>query len=97
MAGESPRLRFDPVINWGHVLIVTGILASGVGVYIAGEVRASNLEYRLKALEIFADRNITANEKLIDQLNDIRIEIATMKARLPPPQSSLAPFTPTTR
>lgn len=88
---EQPRLRFDPVVNWGHILILVGIIASGFGVYAAGEVRASGLDFRVRALEIVSDRYLVTNEKVSDQLSDIKIELATMKARLPPaPQSNLA-------
>jgi hypothetical protein len=89
--GESQRARFDPVINIGHILIVLGIVASAIGVYVAGEIRVNILEVRVKALEGGADRYIASNDKLADALTEIRIELAALKARLPQPQSSLAP------
>lgn len=83
--------RFDPVINIGHFLVFGGVMLSAVTVYVAGEVRASNLDFRVHALETFADRYVSSNEKLADELGDIKVEIAAVKARLPAPLSSAAP------
>lgn len=82
---EPARFRFDPTISWGNVLVVLGILVSAIAVYVAGEVRANSLEFRVRAIEIVADRY----EKLSDQLVEIKVELAAIKARLPQPQSSL--------
>lgn len=82
------RLRFDPVLNWGHVAVCAAVISSGIGVYIAGEIRATTLETRVHFLEASADRYANVTDKLNDQLADIKAAIAAITARL----SAAPPF-----
>lgn len=83
----TQRLRFDPVLNWGHVLVAFTIIVSAIGLFFSNELRAADHEYRIKTLELLMAEGRAVQGKVTDQLNTILVEIGSMKVRLPPPQS----------
>lgn len=46
-----PRPRFDPTINWGHILTALTIVVMAVGSIIAGTRIATNFDNRLDTME----------------------------------------------
>ncbi len=83
---DSPR--FDPVLNWGHILIFAGVVMSGLGIVIGyrleSEVRAATFESRLHYLEISEERNGQLIDKIEDHMNSIKNDVSFILAKLPP-------------
>lgn len=51
-AGMSvPKPRFDPTINWGHILTALTIFVMAIGSIVAGTRIATNFDHRLDAME----------------------------------------------
>ena len=82
MNAEGPiagKLRFDPVVTWGHVLLFFGFLVSGAGVWVATELRANDLAYRIASLERTADKAEQATKDVISELKSLNKELINIK------------------
>ncbi len=95
MNAEAPisgRLRFDPVLTWGHVLLFIGFAINGIGVWIATELRATDLSYRIAALECVADDAKEANRDILKELKTLNTELTNIKINMgAAPRASLTP------
>ena len=81
--GASSRgLRFDPVINWGHVAIFIGIVGSSVALYTTNEVRSSNMDTRISILETISKDQSAQSGRVADKLTDIMVEMSAIKTKL---------------
>lgn len=87
----SGRARFDPVINWGHILVAFTIILAGITLYSSNEVRYADLNLRLRTTESLIVEYRSAANKMTEKLTDILIEMSAIKVRLPTPQSDLTP------
>jgi len=75
-------LRFDPVMNWGHVTIFLGIVGSSVTLYTTNEVRSSNMETRISMLETLSKDQGAQSGRVADKLTDIMVEMSAIKTKL---------------
>lgn len=80
MTAAELRPRFDPVVNWGHVLVFAGLLLSAVGLYIAVQRSIDNHELRIGALEAQLNAQIALNTEINSRLGAIREDLAVLKA-----------------
>ena len=76
------RFRFDPVITWGHIAIVFGIMTSSVALYTTNEVRSAGIELRVTALETISKDYSTQSGRVADKLTDIMVEMSAIKTKL---------------
>jgi hypothetical protein len=79
-----PRMRFDPIINLGHVLTIAALIGS-VSIAYTNIVRSiDNHELRIEEIEKSSDRDAMVQQQILNTLTTIREDIATLKARQKP-------------
>jgi hypothetical protein len=78
------RVKFDGTINLGHVLTVITLLGGGAAIYTTINSAITQHEFRLDALERADAVRIETSRRIIDRLNDIATDLATIKGRLDP-------------
>lgn len=78
-----PRPRFEGTVNWGHLLIFSGIVLSAIGLYVTNAVTVGNHETRIATLEQNFIELRGDMKTIIDQLGDIRVDVASLKAASP--------------
>jgi hypothetical protein len=94
MMSEQPisgKLRFDPVVTWGHVMITVGFIVSGIGVYVTNELRANDLAYRISTLEMLAAETKQANRDLLNELKSLNKELVDIRIKMGPRQQYRGP------
>lgn len=84
----SGRLRFDPVVTWGHVLIFIGFIVSAIGVYFANELRTTDLSYRIATLERMDEERKRFDRELINELKTLKNELVNIRIKMGPDQSA---------
>lgn len=72
--------RFEPVINVGNILTAFLILGTMVGGYISIREVQVRQEARLVAVEAQISVYRATSDRLIEQLGQIRVDIATIRA-----------------
>lgn len=79
---QNSKLRFDPVVTWGHILVAFTVLFSGVALYASNEVRYTDLNLRVRVIEnALLDYRVEAKE-MNARLQAILIEISQIKANI---------------
>lgn len=81
-APVSGKLRFDPVITWGHILMVAAIIGSAFSIYTLNEVQATQIESRVSQLETMSKDFNTNAGRVADKLTDIMVEMSAIKTKL---------------
>lgn len=76
-----PRLKLDPTINAGHVLIVAGMLISVLFAYTDLVRAIDNHELRIERIEERDQQDARIQQQILQTLTTIREDIATLKAR----------------
>ena len=82
VAPIAGKLRFDPVLTWGHILLFVGFILSGFGLYTATELRAADLSYRIAALESIAQETKQANRDLLSELKSLTRELVDIRLNI---------------
>lgn len=68
----SSRWRYDGTITLGHLLIMVGILTSGIGLYTTTVVKLSSHEARITALERLSEAQGQYNKSALEILNELK-------------------------
>lgn len=68
----SSRWRYDGTITLGHLLIMLGIVISGIGLYTTTVVKMSSQEARITALEKLAEGQSQYNKSALDILQELK-------------------------
>lgn len=77
-------MRFDPTINLGHVVMISGFLFGGVTAYYGLDKSLNNHEWRLDNVEeIMKDQN-SINRTTAEALAQISRDLAVIRARSDP-------------
>lgn len=76
------KLRFDPVITWGHILMVIAIIGSAFSIYTLNEVRATAMDARITQLETMSKDFSTQAGRVADKLTNIMVEMSAIKTKL---------------
>jgi hypothetical protein len=50
-ANKQPRPRFDPTINYGHILTALSFIIAGVGAYYGLRAELGNVDQRVAKIE----------------------------------------------
>lgn len=85
---HSPRIKFDPTINLGHILTFVGFLATGFGAYTLLERRVTILEER--SLRAIQDSS-AARVELKEATREMRDELREVQRTVNQLQQSLVP------
>ena len=83
---QESRMKFDWTVNFGHLLIMGGLIASGVSIYITIAVKMSNYDLRMTSVEKSMMSNDTQNAQIIQQLSTLQRDVAVVKDRLERPK-----------
>lgn len=75
-------MKFDWTVNLGHVLILVGLLVSGVGVYSSMMVRMSSYEYKMVNMERAQSQQEAQNVTILNSLFAVQRDVAVMKDRM---------------
>lgn len=82
-------IELDPKINLGHILIVIGMIGSGVSAYVANKLTLNEHAMKLEVLQDIAKNQSTSIEKQgvrTDDMNNalwgIKSDIAIIKQRV---------------
>lgn len=76
----SNRWRYDGTITLGHLLIMFGIVTSGISLYTATVVKLSSHEARITVLEKLAEVQSQYNKSALEILNELKIGTAITDA-----------------
>ena len=87
----SGKPRFDPVVTWGHVLIFCGFVLSGFSVYLATELRAADLSYRIAALEKIAGDAKESQRDFLMELKSLNRQLVDIKVIVGKPEYTRFP------
>lgn len=68
----SSRWRYDGTITLGHLLIMVGILTSGIGLYTTTVVKLSSHEARITALERLSEAQGQYNKSALEILGELK-------------------------
>lgn len=79
MNAGQVRPRFEPTINWGHVLILCGFVATSF--FYVGDIRETLTKHdqRLLQLERQAEDGALINRRVLEMLSEIKADIAVLK------------------
>lgn len=58
------RPRFDPTLNWGHILTAMSFFVFGIGAYYSVKADIDKIEYRQVSMEV-SIRSMTETIKLL--------------------------------
>jgi hypothetical protein len=83
--GRQPKPRFDPTINYGHILTVISFVAAAAVAYFGMRAELHNVDYRVAKIEntlqqlanvivltARQDERLTAVERRVDRLEKTR-------------------------
>ena len=70
-AYKQPRPRFDPTINYGHILTAVSIIIAGAGAY-----------YGMRAELVNVDQRVAKIESTLQQLANVLVVTARQDERL---------------
>lgn len=76
----SNRWRYDGTITLGHLLIMFGIVTSGISLYTATVVKLSSHEARITVLEKLAEIQSSYNKSALEILNELKVGTAISDA-----------------
>lgn len=76
-----PRMRFDPIVNLGHVLTIAALLGSVFIAYMNIVRTVDSHELRIEAVEKQVSNSTAFQRQVLDTLTNIREDIATLKER----------------
>lgn len=76
----SARWRYDGTITLGHLLIMFGIVTSGIGLYTTTVVKLSSHEARITALERLSEAQGQYNKSALEILNELKQLAAVSEA-----------------
>jgi len=80
---ETPmRPKFDWTVNLGHLLILLGLVISGVSVYTATMVRMSTYEHRSSVVEQAQRHQENQSNSILNHLYTLQRDVAVMKDRM---------------
>jgi len=80
-SGEKVGIRFSKEISLGHIVMLIGIMGSGISIYTATMVRMGSQDARVVALERIAVTQQDFNKTIIELLNEVRSNVAVLKDR----------------
>ena len=89
---KSPRIRFDPTVNLGHVLTFVGFILAGIGAWSTLDKRLVVLEENRRTQSL-VDQNQEQkfeymNEAVQRSLSRIEMQVDRLNNRYEPPNNS---------
>ena len=90
---STPKARFDPTINLGHLITFGGFILAGVGAWYGVKSEVANIEYRISSIDKTVERLTTNVEKLTaitvvtarqdEQLSSLKMRLDAIERRTP--------------
>jgi len=75
-------IEIDSKVNLGHILIMVGMLGSGISAYVAAKVTLNEHQSRLENIEKAVEKYNTRAEDLNNSLWGIKSDIAIIRQKV---------------
>jgi ABC-type polar amino acid transport system ATPase subunit len=82
LGGQGMSIEIDSKVNLGHILIMVGMLGSGISAYVAAKVTLNEHQGRLEVIEKNMDKYSSRAEDMNNNLWGIKSDIAIIRQKV---------------